>query len=264
MHLRKVVCSLVMLFGLAPSVPSQRASVERDPQGLALALQAIGAVGGVQGIGHIRDFTATGTITYFWAGQRVSGGAIIRAKGSDQFRLDAHLPGGTRSQIHDRGRGRMQAPDGNQTDIPPLNLQNSEIITFPYLSLAALVSDPQSSIRLTSSAVVSGRLTHKIRVQKHLSPEQDRDGFFSDRMVTEYFVDAQSGLIAKISGRVYSLESLDREFPRDVEFEDYELIHGVMVPRLVREKIAGQRVWEFHLRTIIFNNGHRDADFEIR
>ncbi len=39
-------------------------------------------------LSSVQDFTASGTITYYWAGQQVQGPATVRGRGTDQFRLD--------------------------------------------------------------------------------------------------------------------------------------------------------------------------------
>ena len=44
--------------------------------------QALNAAGGTSAVSMIQDFTGTGTITYFWAGQEVSGPVTVRGLGT--------------------------------------------------------------------------------------------------------------------------------------------------------------------------------------
>jgi len=38
----------------------------------------------------------------------------------------------------------------------------------------------------------------------------------------------------------------------------------VAVPTVVREKVGGQTIWEFHLSDINFNSNLTDADFSLQ
>jgi hypothetical protein len=41
-------------------------------------------------------------------------------------------------------------------------------------------------------------------------------------------------------------------------------MNGILVPTVVREKVAGQTVWEFHLSKIQFNPSLQDSDFSLQ
>src|ERR1700694_1891739 len=81
----------------SPTLSTQ--SVQRDPQALTILSQALSAAGGVASIAGLRDVTATGTITYFWADQQVPGSVTLKGRGLAQFRLDAILAAGPRSFV---------------------------------------------------------------------------------------------------------------------------------------------------------------------
>ncbi len=101
------ILSFVFPIVLIASVPVAAAAQTSDPQAVAILQQALIAAGGTRGLATIQDFTATGTITYFWAGQQVAGTATVKARGADQFRIDANLAQGTRSHAVSRGRGAL-------------------------------------------------------------------------------------------------------------------------------------------------------------
>ncbi len=103
----RVVClplsfAISALF-LIPSGAQQTAtqqsnpSVQRDAQAISILSQAVNAVGGHATVAGIQDFTATGTITYSWAGEAVPGTVTVYGKGVHQFRMDANVSGGTQS-----------------------------------------------------------------------------------------------------------------------------------------------------------------------
>ncbi len=60
--------------GAAAALASTASS---DPQAVALLNQALSAAGGVPALAAIADFKATGTNTYYWAGQQVAGTATV-------------------------------------------------------------------------------------------------------------------------------------------------------------------------------------------
>src|SRR5690242_5739911 len=99
MRLAKIVLlfSLTSLASVQLKPQQSSVTVQRDPLALAVLTQAVAAAGGTDAIASIQDFTASGTITYFWAGQGVHGPVTLRGVGTQQFRLDANLPEGTRS-----------------------------------------------------------------------------------------------------------------------------------------------------------------------
>jgi hypothetical protein len=99
--------AIILFFG---SLFSQQSSsiyptqtAQRDPQAMTVLAQALNTAGGTSAITAIQDYTASGTITYYWAGQPVQGAVTIRGRGSDATRLDAVLPSGTRSFAVDEG-----------------------------------------------------------------------------------------------------------------------------------------------------------------
>ena len=63
-------------------------TIASDEKAVMVLSQSLTASGAGSAASPDHGFIATGTITYFWAGQRVQGAATIRARGHDQFRLD--------------------------------------------------------------------------------------------------------------------------------------------------------------------------------
>lgn len=242
---------------------AQQPIPQRDPQALSLLANSLVMAGGARGIPSTEGFTASGTIVYFWAGEKVSAQATVRARGADQFRLDADLPEGKRSYALSRGRGSLKQGRGETKDIPYHNTINAINPIFPYPALAAALADQLTSVSYVALVEVAGRQTHQIRVQRGLPPGKDPDGVLSKLMTTTYFVDAQTSLMVRVSDVTHSVESFLTEYPRDLELEDYKNIDGVNVPTLVREKIDGQTVWELHLTTVAFNANYSDADFVL-
>src|SRR5690349_8098914 len=79
------------------NAPQSASAIQRDPQAIDVLSQSLRAAGGASQTGTVHDFTATGTITHFWAGQEVKGSTTLRQRGVDHIRMDSDLPSGQRS-----------------------------------------------------------------------------------------------------------------------------------------------------------------------
>src|ERR1700730_2739153 len=59
----------------------------RDVQAIDVVQRALNAAGGVTVLGAITDYTASGTVTYHWAGRDVEGSVSLNGRGLHQFRM---------------------------------------------------------------------------------------------------------------------------------------------------------------------------------
>src|SRR5208282_4750375 len=110
--------SLAICAHAAPQTPQPaQVAPTRDPQAVSILSQALAAAGGVSAVSVVQDFTGTGTITYYWANQEVSGQATVRGLGTSDFRLDAQLPQGARSWLVTALQGATKNVDGTTTAI---------------------------------------------------------------------------------------------------------------------------------------------------
>src|SRR6266571_2780701 len=101
-----------------PPSTSANQSPQRDPQALSILNQVLAASGGAQALSAIQDFTASGNITYFWAGDQVQGTVKVKGRSTTDFRVDASLPEGTRSWVAISGKGSLRNLDGSLVAIP--------------------------------------------------------------------------------------------------------------------------------------------------
>jgi hypothetical protein len=235
---------------------------QTDPQAVTLAQQAILSDAGMTALSDFKDFTATGTITYFWADDPVQGSVTVRGRGADQFRLDAYLPVGSRTMVFSRGRGVLTETDGTVTKIPAHNSINEGIPTFPYPVIAAALNDPLSIISYLGNVEINGRQGYRVRIQRRFSTDPDDE--LSKLRAKDYFIDAQSFLVVKIQDNDHPRNTFFESFKREIELENYRPMNGILVPTVVREKIVGQTTWEFHLSKIEFNTGLSDTDFMVQ
>jgi hypothetical protein len=257
--------ALLLLSSLLVVSPSllRAQSPQSDPQAVAVLQHAL-AVSGAS-LNPVRSFVASGTITYFWAGQKVVGPATIRARGHDQFRIDADMPDGRRSLAMRREGGSRKGADGKLDEIPSHNtLSGVLVLTLPYPAIAAALSDTAARIEYVERADVGGQPAHRVRVTTEFSKEDDPEGLLAKLSRTDYLVDAGTGLIIRTEDAAHPVDNMLEEYSREVEMERYTAMSGIAVPVIVREKIAGQITWEFQLTSISFNGSLSDSEFLVQ
>src|SRR2546425_892815 len=79
---------LASVLCLLPSAAGLAQVGTKDPKGVDVLIQSVNASGATNPLKPIQDFTATGAITYFWAGEQVQGTATVKGRASDQFRIE--------------------------------------------------------------------------------------------------------------------------------------------------------------------------------
>ncbi len=232
----------------------------RDPQAVAILAQAL-TVGGASAQ-SAQDFTATGTITYYWAGEEVKGPVTVRSRGGQQFRLDASLPEGTRSWAVTKEGGSVKEMDGRKSSIPSFTARNSSALLRPASRVAAAVNDSSFSISLLESEQVSGRSAFKVRLRPVISAKDDPGGHLAHLRTFDVLVDASTFLILKLDD-VLQAESIQETYPRELTLADYQLVEGALVPMSVTERFGGQHTWSLRLDAVAAASTLTDKDFEL-
>jgi hypothetical protein len=232
-----------------------------DPQAQSTLNSILNAAGGLSVLSSVSDFTASGEITYHWAGQPVEGPVTLRGKGAGEFRLDAALPEGTRSWSVSHGMGQLTKADGTAKSIPGHNAINSGALTLPYLWLAAVASSPQTTVTSLGTVEVNGVETAAIRVQPHYAASFDPRGTLAQLTTRDFFIDPQTLQIVKMEIVTHPVKTFSVSLPEDIYFSNYQRVNGVMVPFTIAETINGQTIWTITLSSIQFNSGLTDTVF---
>ena len=261
MRLLRAVLLLTPVF--ANIVPlSSAQSISLDQKGIAVLQQVMAASGAATN--PIYGFTASGTITYYWAGKPVQGTAAIRARGSGQFRLDASLPDGTRSYAMSQQGGERKGTDGKLSAIPVHNTLGATILTLPYPAIAAALSDPAATVTSFGLVNTGGKSAYQIRVSRTFAKQNDPDGTLARLSAVDYYIDPQTFLVLRTEDLTHPVQSLSESYNHSIEFERYTTMSGLAIPTLVREKVAGQTTWEFQLSSITLNSNLADSDFALQ
>lgn len=258
------VLSLVLALPVfAQQTTTQTATtVQRDPQAIRILSQSLNAAGGSSQIAAVQDFTATGTITHFWAGEEVKGPATLRGRGADQIRLDSDLPSGPRSWAMKNGAASLRAK-GKDIAAPYQNGMDSGAMGQPLFIILAALRDPQISVSAVEQVKVNEREVLLIHTQRNLSTSEGHpDEFLSRRTAKEVLIDASTYLPIAVRSKVYPPKGFNGEFLQEIQFADFRSVNGVLVPFSMTETISGQKTWTFHADSIVLNTGLSESDFD--
>ncbi len=262
MRLALLVLSFAFVLGSSPCLNSQQSTAppQRDLHAMEILAQSVSSMGGAQSVSSVRDFTATGTITYFSGEKEVTGPMIIKSRGMGDFRLETQFPNGVRSITVRDGRGTLIETDGQRTSIPYHNAIKAAIPVLPQIIVVTALADETSSVEFAGTMDQSSHRAHRMLIHPK-SRVRGAEEVISKLMEKSIFIDADNGRITKVSDKTHPVDSFLRELDRDFEFEAYVSMNGQVVPTVIREKIGGSPISEFHIRSISFNTGLTDKDF---
>ena len=234
----------------------------RDPQAVAILQQALAAAGGAAAIGAVQDYTATGTITYFWAGQQVQGAVTLKGRGIGKFRLEATLQSGTRTWAVSNGAGFIKHADGSARNIPYQNAVNFGNLTFPVAHLAAALQDPSTSISYFGLETRNGQQVQHVRLQRTFPTNLDPRGDFTKLTIRDFFIDPVAFQVLSILDMTHPEDSFTISQPHEMGFSNYRAVNGILVPFSVQETSNGQHTYSVQITQISFNSGLQDGDFQ--
>ncbi|HKV28027.1 MAG TPA: hypothetical protein VJN90_07125 [Candidatus Acidoferrales bacterium] len=234
----------------------------RDPHALSVLGRCLAAAGGAQAILAIQDFTGTGNVTYFYAGQDITGSVTVRGRGLTQFRVDATLPDGVHSWIVSKGAAFQKDPDGSIAPLPSQNAVKPAGITFPLPYLLSVLQDASISVSYGGLVTHDGAQVYDIVVQKMLSQTADPLNTVGNATKAHFFIDPNSLLVQSVQDMAYRKDGGPGEGSHEIQFSGYKATNGVLVPFSITEFVAGQKTAAIQLNQVTFSGGLTDSDFE--
>lgn len=231
----------------------------QDSRSVTLLSKSLGAVGGLKAVRSVKDYVATGTITYHWEGKVVKGNATLRCRGSRQFRLDAQLPDGTRSWVVSNGSGQSKDTAGKISMIPYHNTISLEGLAFPYPTIAAASLNPTTHISAASELTLGGTQFEKVHIEPR-GPDKHINKLFA----ADYFIDPSTLLVVGVHDDTHPQSDLGRNIPHAVYYGDYRMTpQGIRFPFTITETMNTETVWSMQIDKVVFNSGLSDADFRF-
>jgi hypothetical protein len=210
-------------------------------------------------VGSIKDYVATGTITYRWAGKDIKGQATLRWRADHQVRLDAKLPEGTRSWYVNNGSGKLRDIAGAISTIPYHNTMSLEDVVFPYVKIVRVLRDPEVHVPSLKQVAVGGTRFEKI----HIEPV-GQDSHLNKLSTVDYFIDPSTLLILGVHDQTHPEKNMDVDIPHAVYYGDYRATPaGIRFPFAVSETMNAERMWSMQIDSVSFNVGLSDTDFQF-
>lgn len=267
MRIRRL--SSFFVFGLllfvTPVEAQQSASAAtptRDPQALTILTQCLQAGGGSQAIAAIQDFTASGSITYYWAGDEVQGTVTVKGRGLTEFRMDASVQSGSRSIVVSGSNGSVKDIDGSTRTLPADDLVYLASPTFPSTQVEAALQDTSANITFVGLVSHNGRQVDDVRVQKDYGNNVDPTGYRTKLATRDFFIDPASFQVLSSQDSAHPKDNLSHTCPHEMQFSNYQSTNGILVPNAITETVCGQTTASISLTQISFNTGLTDGDFQ--
>jgi hypothetical protein len=222
----------------------------------------LSASGGLPAIAAVLDFKATGNITYFWAGEEVTGTATIKGRGIDQYRIDSTLSSGNYTLVVSKGSGELKDIRGRTTPISFANAVNKGNLIFPLAEIAARFQDTAVEIKYIGLVTIDGQQVHQIRTRRILGADTGHGQLLNNLTARDFLIDPQTFQVLATLDKGHPDYKDQVDFPHRMLFSDYRTVNGILVPFSITERIAGQTTWTIQLSQISFNAGLGDTDFQ--
>lgn len=257
-----VLFSSAIFFGPPQASSQQRPSpAQRDPQAVAILSQALNTCGGQAAVAAISDFTATGSVTYYWNPSQ-TGSVTIQARGLREYRIDAALPDGLHSSVTNVSASFQKNPDGVVSSLPSQNTRKLVAATFPMFYVLEALQDASLSVSYGGEVLHNGQQAHEIIVRRNFRTNADPGVAQSSISKAHIFIDPNTFAVQSMVDTAYRRDGDAGEFPHEIRLSAYQAVNGVLFPFSITEFIAGQQTMSVQLNQVVFNKGLTDSAFE--
>jgi hypothetical protein len=234
----------------------------RDQQAVSILTQCLSAAGGLPAVTAILDFKATGSVTYYWAGQEATGTTIVKGRGTTQFRIDSAVSSGNYTLLVNNLSGELKDIRGRTTPITFANAVNKGNLIFPLAEIANRFPDTTVGITYVGLVTLNGQQVHQISTRRVLMTDTGRGQFMNTLTRRDFFIDPQTSQVVATLDQGHPDNKDQIDFPHVMLFSNYQTVNGILVPFSITERVAGQTTWTMQLSQITFNSGLGDTDFQ--
>jgi hypothetical protein len=270
MHIRILCCSLrLFLLVLAGSafLFSQNQQPASDPQAVSLATHAMTAL--MNGVA-VGDVTLSGNVVWTSGTNIESGTATAYGKTNADSRLDLALSNGKRSELRNSAGGSPQGawikPTGQSTPSAFQNCWTDAVWFFPALtSLSVVNSDPTLVLVYIGLETQSGRSVQHIQSYHYIGTKVPKATNFMQQISTvDYYLDAQTLVPMSITFNAHPDDGTDANIAVQVDFANYQLVNGILVPFHVTKLWQGNTLLDFTVTNVAVNSSLLDSLFSIQ
>jgi hypothetical protein len=249
---------------LVQSVFGQQATSQTaasDPQAVALAAQALAALGTTQ----VNDATLSGTVTRTIGPDVETGTLTLKARASVQSRIDLNLQDGTLSEI------RTTASDGSPVGswisngtAHPMAIHNcltDAAWFFPRLSVLNIQAlTPNSVLKYVGQEMKGGRSVQHLTY--FVQPPSGNLGDLAQHLTVEdIYLDSTSLLLVALTYNEHPDNNAVVDIPLELDFSDYRAVGGIQVPFRIQKTFNGSLLLDITVQSAALNSGLTNSDF---
>lgn len=253
-HLRVVVV-LVAVWAFVST--GSFASDIQDPQAAAVLSSSYQAMGG-DIVSTIQDTHATVQVT----GTDDNGNSLQESVTIETAGQNMNMTNPTAGVIIVVNDDQMSITTESATTLMPrLSLGNAGVVHLPLFSALADWSNPQVTLQYIGLEQAGSTSVHHVRMQRPFSQNLGL-GIYDEPC--DFYIDAQSLLLTKLTYIQRAPSDLNVTIPVEVDYANYQLLAGIMVPMSVTYVVNGTDVNPQVVTSFAVNQGTQPADFQLR
>lgn len=211
---------------------------------------------------QIPDSVSTGSISYFWASQKVDGSVTISTKGTAKVSFATSLSDGSKRNWIVNNTAGVSKVSGQ----PDAKIQRSSALSLasfniPAVKAVQVLQDTTMKISYMGVTTKNEHTFHRIRAQKTFGKD-DAAATGNKNLLIDFLVDPQTLQILRIEVR-FASPSTD-QIPDEAyvfTYSDYRTQNGYLLPFQIQEDVNGQRVWTVQLDSVDCNQSVSDSIF---
>jgi outer membrane lipoprotein-sorting protein len=264
MRVARFVLSFFLILSCPPYLSSQQSvgTPQRDPLAVNLLAQSLAAAGG-SAVTAIQDFTGTGTITYNWAGEAVTGSVKVCGKGLDEFRIDSSVSAGNESLVVNGKQAILTPVYDKKPKFSIHGMMTAGSLTFPAVRIAQVLSDSSIRVVYMGSVTWNGSQAYQVHVAFPLDPRLAVTPRSLGMGEFDLYFDQASYRLLGLAEKIWWDDDLRQSYLHELLYSDYQLVNGILVPFTITEKMGGQQTWSITLTSLTFNTGLSDLLFKL-
>jgi hypothetical protein len=210
------------------------------------------------------DTAAMGTVVVVAGGDTETGTAKILTKGLNESLEEISLPKGISRVVYANGAAAILA--AGRDDLQEASMErtaSSQSAIYPLPLIARIISSPDSMYELIGTEDVQGLSCLHIRTWNSFV-SYPKVQFLSEFSKKDIWVEAQTGLVRRLSYEVRDASGAAPRLSMDVYYSDYRSIGVGLYPFDVKESMNGTPWMEINIQSAVANTGLTDSAFQIQ
>ncbi len=256
------VLSMCIFFAFVTFGQSAPAGPASDPQAVALAAQALVALG----TAPVNDVTLAGIVTRSVGTDVETGTFSLKALGLAQSRMDLVLPSGTLAEVRTIANGSPQgfwALNGVVRPTANHNCLTDAAWFLPQLSVLG-----SQSLNPNSVLTYKGQETRAGRSVQHLhyfsQAPGDPTGLPQHLSAEDIYLDASSLLLVALVFNAHPDNNAATDITVELDFSDYRAVSGLNVPFRIQKIFNGTLLLDLTVQSAAFNSGLTNSAFSAQ